>query len=86
MDNSQFISDLESGQLASVSWLIPPIGYNDHPPQSMCAGENWTVDTLNALKRSRYWKTSAEASPMFDAFDFDQRPAPPLFLKQRACP
>jgi phospholipase C len=59
VDNSQFISDVRTGHLTSVSWLIPPIGYNDHPPQSMCAGENWTVAQMNALMHSRYWKTSA---------------------------
>lgn len=57
-DNSRFLPDLQAGQLPSVSWLIPPIGFNDHPPQSICAGENWTIDQLNALMRSPYWKNS----------------------------
>ena len=59
VENTQFISDVHDGDLPSVSWLIPPIGYNDHPPNSICAGENWTVSILNTLMHSKYWKSTA---------------------------
>jgi phospholipase C len=77
VDNSQFISDVRGGHLASVSWLIPPIGYNDHPPQSMCAGENWTVAQMNALMHSRYWKTSAVVLSWDDFGGFYDHVPPP---------
>jgi phospholipase C len=57
----QFIDDLGGGDLPEVSWLVPPEGLNEHPGegQSSCAGENWTVQQVNALMQSRYWKTTA---------------------------
>jgi phospholipase C len=56
-----FLTDLERGRLPRVSWLVPPEGVNEHPGsgQSSCAGENWTVQQVNALMRSRYWSSTA---------------------------
>jgi phospholipase C len=56
-DPSRFLTDLRAGALPQVSWLIPPEGYNEHPGLgvSVCAGENWTVQQLNAIQRSPYW-------------------------------
>jgi phospholipase C len=57
----RFVEDLQRGRLPAVSWLIPPEGLNEHPGAgaSTCDGENWTVEQVNALMRSRYWKTTA---------------------------
>ena len=56
----QFLEDLERGRLPRVSWLVPPSPYNEHPgssgDKSVCAGENWTVQHVNALMESEYWK------------------------------
>jgi phospholipase C len=57
-DNSHFISDVQAGKLPAVSWLIPPSNASDHPPHSICEGENWTVLQLNELMHSNYWKDS----------------------------
>lgn len=56
-----FLADLQRGDLPAVSWLVPPEGVNEHPGsgQSSCAGENWTVQQVNALMRSEYWKSTA---------------------------
>jgi phospholipase C len=56
-----FIRDLNSRDLPAVSWLVPPEGLNEHPGAgtSTCDGENWTVQQVNALMRSPYWKTTA---------------------------
>jgi phospholipase C len=54
-----FIGDARSGQLADVTYLVPPSRYNEHPSKngsrSMCVGENWTVRTLNAIMRGPHW-------------------------------
>ena len=50
-----FLQDLAGGTLPAVSWLTPPLAASDHPPGSICGGENWTVSMLNALMKSRYW-------------------------------
>src|SRR6266568_4700081 len=56
-----FISDIKAGKMPAVSWLIPPEPYNEHPGSgvSVCAGENWTVQHINAVMHSQYWKSTA---------------------------
>src|SRR6266566_3253624 len=41
----QLIKDLRSHHLPHVSWVNPPVSYDEHPGSgvSVCAGENWTV-------------------------------------------
>lgn len=46
---SNFIADAQSGNLPAVSWLVEPGNVSDHPPASECAGENWTVQQINAI-------------------------------------
>jgi phospholipase C len=57
---ANFLEDLRTGGLPEVSWLVPPSIYDEHPGagKSVCAGENWTVKQLNALMRSRYWRST----------------------------
>ncbi|MBA3728303.1 MAG: hypothetical protein H0W94_03745 [Actinobacteria bacterium] len=57
---SNFLTDVRSRQLPAVSWLIPPEPYNEHPGAgvSVCAGENWTVQQVNAVMRSPYWQST----------------------------
>jgi phospholipase C len=58
----RFLTDLNRERLPSVSWLVPPSRYNEHPgtgDKSVCAGENWTVQHLNALMQSPYWERLA---------------------------
>ena len=56
----RFVQDVKRGRLPAVSWLHPPPAYKEHPGGgSVCYGENWTVEQLNALMRSKYWKSTA---------------------------
>jgi len=50
-----FITDVQNGNLADITWLMPTYYMSDHPPESMCQGENWTVDQINAIMNSPYW-------------------------------
>ncbi len=55
-----FGADIAAGGLPSVSWLIPTQTRSDHPASgSICDGENWTVETVNAVMESPYWESSA---------------------------
>ena len=49
IDYSQFATDAAAGNLPAVSWLVQPGRYSDHPPSSVCQGENWTVQQINAI-------------------------------------
>ena len=80
VDNEEFLPDLEKSELPQVSWLIPPDGLNDHPRggrASMCEGENWTVEILNALQESPYWEDTAVVLTWDDFGGFYDHVPPP---------
>jgi phospholipase C len=51
---------------------------SDHPPASLCGGENWTVTMLNALMRQpKLWRTTAVILTWDDFGGFYDHVAPP---------
>ncbi len=55
-----FLKDVKHNNLPRITWLHPPPAYKEHPGGgSVCYGENWTVQQMNALMKSKYWKSSA---------------------------
>jgi len=77
----QLIKDLQSHHLPQVSWVNPPVSYDEHPGSgvSVCAGENWTVQHVNAVMHSPYWKDTAIVQ-VWDDFGgfYDHIPPPHL--------
>lgn len=59
LPETQFLTDAAAGSLPSLSWLTPPYPQSEHPPASECVGENWTVEQINAVMKSREWKSTA---------------------------
>ncbi len=57
VDDDQFASDARSGKLPAVSWLVTGDA-SEHPPLSTCAGENWTVQQLNAVMQGPEWNST----------------------------
>jgi phospholipase C len=51
----QFITDARNGQLPAVSWVLPPGEKSEHPPTSICQGENWTLEAVNAVMQGPDW-------------------------------
>jgi phospholipase C len=79
-----FIHDIQTGNLANVSWVNPPMPYNEHPigpdrTQSVCAGENWSVAVMNALQRSPYWGSTAVIMTWDDFGGFYDHVPPPQY-------
>jgi phospholipase C len=58
-DTSLFFRDLRDGTLPAVVWLAPSNRYSEHPPARVSAGEAYVVGVIDAIMRSRYWKSSA---------------------------
>ncbi len=54
----QIISDLESNNLASVSWVIPAGSISDHPPANNQVGMYWVTDVIDAVENSPYWSST----------------------------
>jgi phospholipase C len=74
-----FMRDAQNGELPSVSWVVTDSGTSEHPPASVCLGENWTVEQLNALMLGPDWDSTA-AFLTWDDFGgfYDHVPPPRL--------
>jgi len=74
---SDFIPDVAAGRLPAVSWLTPPVSLSEHPPASVCQGENWTVRAVDAIMRSPEWKSTAIVLTWDDFGGFYDHVTPP---------
>jgi len=54
-----FVTDAQNGNLPAVSWLVPDTNDSDHAPSSVCTGENWIVQQINAIMQGPDWNTTA---------------------------
>jgi phospholipase C len=77
----RFITNLDKGALPAVSWVNPPESFNEHPGAgvSVCAGENWTVEYVNAIMHSPYWRSTAIVVVWDDFGGFYDHVPPPHF-------
>jgi phospholipase C len=75
---SDFLGDIASGQLPSVSWIIPPIGYDEHPSSPPALGEWFTSQVLSALVSNPEVWSKTVLFHMYDENDgfFDHVPPP----------
>jgi phospholipase C len=75
----QFVDDAMNGALPAVTWLIPDIDVSDHPQSKLgvCAGENWTVEQINAIMQGPAWPTTAIVLTWDDFGGFYDHVAPP---------
>lgn len=55
---AQFFIDAQAGNLPAMTWLASPAAVNEHPPQSPCPGENWTVQVVNAVMEGPTWNST----------------------------
>ena len=63
--------------MPAVSWLLPPEPDSEHPPESMCEGENWTVNVLKAVMQGPDWYSTAVFITWDDFGGFYDHVAPP---------
>jgi phospholipase C len=75
--SKRFGKDIARGKLAAITWLTPDLPQSDHPPASMCAGENWTVHQINAIMKSPFWSSTAIVLTWDDFGGFYDHLAPP---------
>ncbi|HEY1429057.1 MAG TPA: alkaline phosphatase family protein [Candidatus Tumulicola sp.] len=54
------LTDIASGNLTNVSWVIPPSNpFSDHPGNSSAKGPSWVAAVVNAIGHSQYWNSTA---------------------------
>jgi len=56
---TQFATDAANGNLPQISWLVPDGPSSEHPLNSVCQGENWTVQQINAVMNGPEWSSTA---------------------------
>jgi phospholipase C len=81
---TQFLTDLQNNQLQPVSWIVLPGSLSEHSPNSVCAGENYTVTLVTALMHSTAWCTSALFITWDDFGGFYDHVPPPNTAGQNA--
>ena len=81
VDPETFVKDVRRGELPEVSWLVPPESFNEHPGsgKSVCVGENWTVEQVNAIMKSKFWSTTVIVIVWDDFGGFYDHVAPPHY-------
>lgn len=53
------LTDVASGALPSVSWVIPDWANSDHSGSLSATGPSWVASVVNAVGKSKYWNSTA---------------------------
>jgi phospholipase C len=79
---NDFVSDVQAGTLPAVSWIIPPIGYDEHPSAPPALGEWFTSQVLSSLvSNPKVWSQTV-LFHMYDENDgFFDHVVPPVAPK-----
>ena len=75
---NDFVADIRAGTFPSVSWIIPPLGFDEHPSASPTNGQYFVSLVLDALTANpEVWSKTA-LFIMYDENDgwFDHVPPP----------
>jgi phospholipase C len=79
---ADFISDINAGQMPQVSWIIPPLGYDEHPSSPPALGEWFTSQVLSALVANPKVWSKTVLFHMYDENDgFFDHVVPPVAPK-----
>ncbi|HSQ67869.1 MAG TPA: alkaline phosphatase family protein [Polyangiaceae bacterium] len=74
----QFQKDIQNNTLPPVTFLVNQDFADEHPNiGGVCTGENWTVDRINMIMQSGYWKDTAILFTMDDFGGWYDHVAPP---------
>lgn len=56
---SAYFRAARTGTLPAVSWVVPNSVNSEHPPSRVSDGQAWVTRAINAVMRSRDWKSTA---------------------------
>jgi len=76
--DSQFVTDVQAGNLAAVNWIVTNDQTSEHPPWSECIGENWTMTQISAIMQSPFWNNTAIFVIWDDSGGFYDHSVPPV--------
>jgi len=53
------LTDISSGKLAQMSWVVPDGNDSDHPGNASDSGPSWVASIVNTVGESQYWDSTA---------------------------
>ena len=56
--DTRVLTDIQSGQLAQVTWIVPAAAYSDHASLTTAEGPDWVADITNAIGASPFWDST----------------------------
>jgi phospholipase C len=56
---TQVLTDIGQGKLASVTWIVPDLAHSDHPGSNSNEGPDWVASITNAIGSSPFWDSTA---------------------------
>ncbi len=56
---TNFFTKAQSGTLPAVSWVMPQVADSEHPPALVSRGQSYVTSIINAVMKSKDWKSSA---------------------------
>jgi phospholipase C len=56
--DTQVLTDIQNGQLAQVTWIVPMGAYSDHAGASNGEGPDWVASITNAIGASQFWDST----------------------------
>jgi len=59
LNSAQVLDDINNGQLANVSWVIPNAQESDHAGSNQGLGPAWVASIVNSIGNSQYWDNTA---------------------------
>jgi phospholipase C len=59
VSSTNFFSDITSGFLPSVSWVLPSWPNSDHEGSGSTSGPSWVASIVNAVGKSQFWNSTA---------------------------
>jgi phospholipase C len=78
------LSDITSGKLAQMSWVVPDNADSDHPGSGSDNGPSWVASIVNAIGESYYWNSTA-IIVVWDDWGGFYDPVVPLCTSGSAC-
>ncbi len=74
-----FFTDISERRLANVSWVSPPFGFSEHPPENITTGMLWVKSLVQAVQDSSYWNNTAIFLTWDEGGGFYDHVTPPSF-------
>ncbi len=75
---TKVLSDIASGDLAGVTWVIPTSQDSDHAGSNNGTGPSWVASVVNAIGGSPYWSNTAIIITWDDWGGWYDHVAPPI--------